>query len=85
MANIKSQMKRIKTNEKARLRNKVQKSSLRTAIKKFETEIAEGNKEAAKLLPNMYKKIDSAVSKGILHKNKANRLKSKYAKNINEL
>ena len=86
MANIKGQIKRNKTNEKARLRNKMQKSSLRTELKKMDKLIHEKNQEATKaLLPTIYKKLDSAVSKGIIHKNKANRLKTKYAAKVNSL
>lgn len=83
MANIKSQMKRIKTNEKARMRNKMHRSDLRTALKKMEVLINEDVKKAEEFLPTVYKKLDSAVSKGIIHKNKANRLKSNVAQKIN--
>ncbi len=82
MANIKSQQKRIKTNEKARMRNKAHSSDLRTAIKKMETLIQEDIKKAEEFLPTIYKKVDASVSKGIIHKNKANRIKSTIAKKI---
>lgn len=83
MANIKSQMKRIKTNEKARMRNRMIRSDLRTNIKKIETLIETEIKQAQEMLPTIYKKIDKAVSKGIIHQNKANRLKSNISKKIN--
>lgn len=83
MANIKSQMKRIKTNDKARTRNRMHRSDLRTSMKKMETFIQEDQKQAQEFLKTMYKKLDQAVSKGIIHKNKANRLKSKYAQQLN--
>lgn len=82
MANIKSQQKRIKTNEKARMRNKAHRSDLRTAIKKMENLIQEDIKKAEEFLPTIYKKVDASVSKGIIHKNKANRIKSTIAKKI---
>ena len=86
MANIKSQKKRIKTNEKARLRNKVQKSATRTEMKKLDLMITEGNKEeAVKLLSVVYKKIDSSVSKGTMTKNKAARQKSRFTKKVNQM
>ena len=84
MANIKSQMKRIKTNEKARMRNRMIRSDLRTNIKKIETLIETEVKQAQEMLPTIYKKIDKAVSKGIIHQNKANRLKSNISKKLNE-
>lgn len=83
MANIKSQMKRIKTNEKARMRNRMIRSDLRTNIKKIETLIDTEIKQAQEMLPTIYKKIDKAVSKGIIHQNKANRLKSNISKKLN--
>lgn len=83
MANIKSQMKRIKTNEKARMRNRMIRSDLRTNIKKIETLIETEIKQAQEMLPTIYKKIDKAVSKGIIHQNKANRLKSNISKKLN--
>lgn len=86
MANIKSAKKRIKTNEKQRLTNKVQKSSMRTAIKKVELEVVNGNKEAAQTaLQNATKRVDSSVSKGIMHKNAAARTKSRLAKKVNNM
>ncbi len=77
MANIKSQVKRIKTNEKARLANASFKSSMRTAIKAVEAAVKAGDKElATKLLAVAYSKIDKSVSRGIQHKNTAARQKS---------
>lgn len=71
MANTKQTIKRIKTNEKARLRNKSVKTSIKTAIKKAqENPTTENINKATKL-------IDSAVTKGVFHKNKAARLKSR--------
>lgn len=83
MANIKSQMKRIKTNDKARMRNKMHKSDLKTALKKLDVLINEDIAKAQEFLPTVHKKIDAAISKGIIHKNKAKRLKSKVDTKIN--
>ena len=86
MANIKSAMKRIKTNEKARLRNKSVKTNLKTTEKAFEQAIISGDKEeATKAYKLASKKFDMAASKGVIHKNAANRKKSKLAKKVNAL
>ncbi len=86
MANIKSTKKRIKTNEKARLRNKSYKSSMRTAIKKLEQAIIDKDKDKALELYNEAgKKLDKAVTKGLAHKNYAARNKSKLMKKINNM
>ncbi len=84
MANIKSAIKRAKTNEKSRLRNKNVKTNLKTTEKAFEEALVSGDKEKAidayKLAS---KKFDMAASKGIIHKNVANRKKSNLAKKVN--
>ncbi len=86
MANIRSAKKRIKTNEKARIRNKSQKSSMRTSMKSLEKEIAHGNKEESlKLMDLVSKKLDKAVSKNVVHKNYASRNKAKFMKKINNM
>lgn len=86
MANIKSQKKRILTNEKSRLRNQAVKSQLRTAIKKVRNAVAAGDKDAA-LAANREaaRKLDKAVSKGVLHKNNAANRKSGLAAAVNAL
>ena len=77
MANIKSQVKRIKTNEKARLANASFKSSMRTAIKAVEAAVKAGDKEKATALLNVaFSKIDNSDSRGIQHKNTAARQKA---------
>jgi len=83
--NIKSAIKRVKVNEKKRLRNAALKSALRTAIKKFELALQESNVENAKTaLLFATKKLDKAVTKGIIHKNNASRNKSRLTKKFNE-
>ena len=81
MANIKSQIKRNKTNEKARERNKADKSSLRTSIRKFRAAVAAGDGETVQAqLRETSRKLDKAVTKGVLHKNAAANKKSALAK-----
>ena len=81
MANIKSQIKRIKTNEKAYLRNKSVSSSIKTAVRKFRETVAKGDAAATTAeLRAASKALDIAVSKGVLHKNAAANKKSSMAK-----
>ncbi|WP_329564123.1 30S ribosomal protein S20 [Kitasatospora sp. NBC_01266] len=83
MANIKSQIKRNKTNEKARLRNKAVKSSLKTALRKAREAAAAGETEKATVLAREASKaLDKAVSKGIIHKNQAANKKSAITKQV---
>jgi small subunit ribosomal protein S20 len=80
VANIKSQLKRIKTNEKAHERNKAGKSALRTAVRRFREAAAAG--DAAKATELAYaasRALDKAASKGIIHKNQAANRKSAIA------
>ncbi|KQV05485.1 MULTISPECIES: 30S ribosomal protein S20 [unclassified Kitasatospora] len=81
MANIKSQIKRNKTNEKARLRNKAVKSSLKTAVRKAREAAAAGDTaKATELARAASKALDKAASKGIIHKNQAANKKSAVTK-----
>ena len=84
MANIKSQIKRVKTNEKRRVRNKSVRSSVRTAVRKFREAVEAGNTEEAVALHRAAAKaLDKAASKGVIHKNQAANRKSAMAKRIN--
>jgi len=86
VANIKSQIKRNRTNEKARLRNKAVKSDLKTSIRKVRESVASGDKEAAATaLTVASKKLDKAASKGVIHANQAANKKSALAKRVNTL
>ena len=86
MANIKSQIKRIGTNEKARLRNKAVKSELKTYVRRVREAVAGGDKDAAGVaLITASKKLDKAVSKGVIHANQAANKKSALAKAVNAL
>ena len=86
MANIKSQVERIKTNEKARARNVAAKSELRTACKKVRLAVEAKDLEAANVaLVHAYSLIDKSVSKGIQKKNTAARQKSSLQALVNGL
>ena len=86
MANIKSQIKRNKTNEKARLRNQAIRSAVRTEIRKFQAAVEAGDKAAAEAqLRVASRKLDKAVSKGVFHRNNAANKKSNMAKAFNKL
>ena len=86
MANIKSQIKRNRQNEKARLRNKSVKSSLKTVIRKFHEASESGDTAAAAaLMRDASRKLDKAVSKGVIHKNQAANRKSAIAKKVSSL
>jgi small subunit ribosomal protein S20 len=81
VANIKSQIKRIRTNEKARLRNKAVKSSLKTQIRKFREAAASGDAEQTQIQLRLAgRSLDKAVSKGVIHANQAANKKSAMAK-----
>lgn len=82
MPNIKSSIKRVKVSEKKNLQNRMVKSNVRTAVKKFETELAANPSAAAELLNVTASKIDKAVAKGVMHKNAANRKKAHLAKSL---
>jgi small subunit ribosomal protein S20 len=83
VANIKSQIKRNRQNEKSRLRNKAVKSALKTAIRKYNEAVGTGDTEAAAALLRLAsRKLDKAVSKGVIHKNQAANRKSAIAKRL---
>ncbi len=86
MANIKSQIKRIKTNEKARLRNKAVKSSLKTSVRRFREATAAGDTETAlAALKDASRALDKAASKGVIHANQAANRKSAMAKAVSKV
>ncbi|MFI5610481.1 30S ribosomal protein S20 [Amycolatopsis sp. NPDC051903] len=86
MANIKSQIKRITTNEKARQRNLAIRSSVKTAIRKFREAAEAGDKDKAlELQREAGRKLDKAVTKGVIHANQAANKKSAIAKRANQL
>jgi small subunit ribosomal protein S20 len=86
VANIKSQIKRNKQNEKAHQRNRAVKSELRTHVRKFREAVESGDVAAATTaLQVASRKLDKAVSKGVIHKNQAANRKSAIAKKLIEL
>ena len=86
MANIKSQIKRIGTNEKARLRNKAVKSELKTHVRRVREAVAGGDKDAATVaLVSASRKLDKAASKGVINANQAANKKSALAKAVGSL
>lgn len=86
LPNIKSAVKRVKVIKAKTLRNQMIMSALKTYVKKFESSLAEGDKEKATAAFQVaVKKIDQAVAKGTLHKNAAARKKSQLARKLNSL
>jgi small subunit ribosomal protein S20 len=83
VANIKSQIKRNKQNEKARQRNKAVRSSLKSSVRKFREAVAAGETDKAlTLLTEASRELDIAASKGMIHKNQAANRKAKMAKRL---
>jgi small subunit ribosomal protein S20 len=86
VANIKSQIKRIRTNEQARLRNKSVKSSLKTSVRKFREAAAAGDAATATAaLRDASRALDKAASKGVIHANQAANRKSAMARRAAQL
>ncbi|WP_028647209.1 30S ribosomal protein S20 [Nocardiopsis sp. CNT312] len=86
MANIKSQKKRIRQNEKARVRNQAVRSSLKTAIRRFREAAEAGNVEQAVVAQRTAARaLDKAHSKGVIHKNQAANRKSAIARRLHQL
>lgn len=86
MANIKSQKKRIRTAEKARMRNRAVRSELKTLVKHVHEAVGQGDADAAKAAASRaYKRLDQAAAKGIIHKNQASNRKSGVQKLVNTL
>jgi small subunit ribosomal protein S20 len=85
VANIKSQIKRNKQNEKRRVRNKAVRSELKTRTKVVTTAAEQGGENVEELTREAIKRIDKAASKGVIHKNQAARRKSRLIKQISKL
>lgn len=83
MPNIKSAMKRVTVSKKKNLRNRMVKTGVKTAIKKYQVALTEGVAPASAQLGATTSAIDKAVSKGVMHKNTANRKKARLAKALN--
>ncbi len=83
MANIKSQIKRNRTNEQARQRNKSVRSTVKTAIRRFRDAAEAGDRETAESLQRAAARaLDKAASKGVIHKNQAANKKSAIARRM---
>jgi small subunit ribosomal protein S20 len=80
VANIKSQIKRIKQNERRHERNKAVKSALKTSVRRFREAADAGDDKAAELARTATRKLDKAVSAGVIHKNQAANKKSAIQK-----
>jgi small subunit ribosomal protein S20 len=85
VANIKSQIKRNRTNEVARLRNKAAKSEIKTRIKTAVGSAAAGAETSAEDLRLAVKRLDKAAARGIIHKNQASKRKSRLARRVNAI
>ncbi len=86
MANIKSQKKRIKTNEKRRIRNRAVKSELKTSVRHVRDAVAAGDVEAAQEAARIAcRRLDKAAGKGIIHKNQAANRKSGVMALVNSM
>ncbi len=85
MANIKSQIKRNRQNEKRQLRNRAIRSSLKTHVKNVEVAFTESNENSVDALKKAISAIDRACTKGVLHKNTAARKKSRLVKRLNAI
>jgi small subunit ribosomal protein S20 len=83
VANIKSQIKRNRQNQKRHDRNKAVRSELKTRVKRAVTAAEQGDEKAAEITKSTVKRLDKAASKGIIHKNAAARRKSRLQKRIN--
>ena len=83
MPNIKSAIKRVKVTEKAHAANSQAKSAMRTTVKKAELALANNAEDAKELVVAAHKALDSAASKGLIHKNAASRKKSRLATKAN--
>ena len=84
MPNIKSAKKRVKVAAKKNLHNRIIKSGVRTAVKKYEGSLADDTANAAAVLSTTVSAIDKAAAKGVIHKNAANRKKARLAKRLNK-
>jgi small subunit ribosomal protein S20 len=83
LPNIKSAIKRVRVTKKKNLRNRMIKTAMRTSVKKFDVAAAAGSADQ-QLLSATSSSIDRAASKGVIHKNAANRKKSRMAKRLNK-
>jgi len=84
MANIKSAIKRIRVTKRNEERNKMVKSGIKGLFKKASALITSGSKDAEKAVKEALRKLDKAVSKGVVHKKTASRKKSRLVRSLNK-
>lgn len=84
MPNIKSAKKRVVTSTIQRLRNRSEMAALRTAVKKMEQTLDNDTDQAKEAMPLIFKKLDQAAAKGLIHKNVAARKKSRLMQRLNK-
>ena len=82
MANIKSQIKRNRQNERRRLRNKAARSEIKTRVKTAVTAVEQGTGDAEEALRLAVKRIDKAAARGVIHKNQAANRKSRLMRRL---
>ncbi|MBS4176276.1 30S ribosomal protein S20 [Lederbergia citrea] len=85
MPNIKSAIKRVKINEEKNAQNIAVKSAMRTAVKKFELAVDQNEENAKDLFKSAVKHLDKAATKGLIHKNTANRQKARLATKLSKM
>jgi len=86
MPNIKSAEKRVRLGKVREMRNKANRTRLRTTLKRFDAAVVSGNREEATGAYQLaIKTVDTAVSKGLLHKNNAARKKSKLTRRLQSM
>ena len=85
MPNIKSAIKRVSTNEQKYAQNIAFKSAMRTAIKKFEVAVEQNNENSKELFKSAVKQLDKAATKGLIHRNNANRQKARLSKKLSKM
>ncbi|MBI4560471.1 MAG: 30S ribosomal protein S20 [Candidatus Rokubacteria bacterium] len=85
MANIKSALKRMRQNEKRRLRNRIVRSTVRTGVKAARTALGQKSQDVKALVADAIRTLDKAVTKGVIHKNTASRKKSALAHRLASL
>lgn len=85
MANIKSAIKRIRSSERKRARNKPVRTALKTYVRSAQAQIVAGNDTSAEAVVNAISALDKAANKGIIHKNQAARRKSRLMAKLNKM
>ncbi|KRG16784.1 30S ribosomal protein S20 [Lederbergia galactosidilytica] len=85
MPNIKSAIKRVKINDAKSAQNAAAKSAMRTAVRKFEVAVEANQEDTLELFKSAVKQLDKAATKGLIHKNTANRQKARLSKKLSQM